>query len=398
MWRVAGAGTSRLLSEYSSATGLLVAADEAARLSSSDAEAQIARAAVLSGAGEFTEAVKAFERAVALRPEDYVLWMELGRARDQAGDVAGAETALREAVRLAPHYAQPRWQLGNVLLRAERYDEAFTELRRAATSDPALFPNTIDLAWGRYQGDARAVEQAIQPQTTSQRLALARFFAKHDRAEEAIGLFHTVDRISNTDRRLLLGELLAAKHFAASYEVWMRGREETESRRRGGVATLFDGGFEGEIVQDDIGFGWQVAPAAPTIRIVLDASQPHTGARSLRIEFNNASDPYTRILSQLALVEPNARYRLSFAARTEEVVTGGLPMVAVIDVGEGGGELAQSKPLSPGTSTWQDYSIDFTTAKTTEAVVIAFKRQNCSISPCAIFGRVWVDDFCLQRL
>ncbi len=48
--------------------------------------------------------------------------MEFGAALEQAGDFEKAEKALREAVKLAPSYAYPRWYLGNLLVRTDRYD------------------------------------------------------------------------------------------------------------------------------------------------------------------------------------------------------------------------------------------------------------------------------------
>src|ERR1041385_6402279 len=62
--------------------------------------------------------------------------MALGIAQEQAGDPAKAEQALKRAVALAPAYAYPHWYLGNLLLRNNRYDEAFAELQEQA-GDPA---------------------------------------------------------------------------------------------------------------------------------------------------------------------------------------------------------------------------------------------------------------------
>src|SRR4051812_39939985 len=77
---------------------------------------------------QLPEAMRSFEEAARLSPNDYRLWMDLGRARSQAGDLAGAEKALRQAVVLAPSYSYPRWYLGNLLLRAGQNDQAFAEL------------------------------------------------------------------------------------------------------------------------------------------------------------------------------------------------------------------------------------------------------------------------------
>jgi hypothetical protein len=89
---------------------------------------------------------------------------------------------------------------------------------------------------------------------------------------------------------------------------------------------------------------------------------------------------------------------LSFAARTEKLVTGGPPIVFVSDASSSDGRaLAQSMPLPTGTSGWQDYTVEFTTSDTTGAVVISVQRQNCPGDQCPIFGSLWFDSFTLQK-
>src|SRR2546430_12692165 len=113
----------------------------------------------------------------------------LGVTRDENQDEEGALRALRQAVALAPSYAPPRWQLGNLLLRMGQYDEAFAEMRRAAIGNPNLWPNVIDLAWGVYGGDVDLVVKIIQPQTEAARLSLAFFFARHNQPASALEQF-----------------------------------------------------------------------------------------------------------------------------------------------------------------------------------------------------------------
>ena len=408
--RVIGrAGLSRLLSEYVVRSSLLpsekqtntvTVAGQATRLAPSDPAAHRARAIALIDAGQLDEAIREYERAIALRPGHYSLWLELGRARDQADDQQGALEAFTEAARFAPYYAQPHWQLGNVLFRMGRREEAFAELRRAAQSDMTLLPAAIDLAWAAYDGDPRAIERAFQPQNAQWHLALARFFARHGKPLEALEQFRAADKIPDTERRAFLQDLLAAKHFEESYEVWSGGLETKNTARPGGKASVTDGGFESGIKFDDPGFGWQLTSVASAFRYSLDAVEPKEGAHSLRIDFNGDYNPASPVVSQLVLVERGARYRLHFAARTEELVTGGLPIIVVSDAGSSsnGRSLVESSPLPQGTSGWQDQSIEFTAGDATSAILISFVRQSCGGVPCPIFGRVWLDQFSIEKL
>jgi Tfp pilus assembly protein PilF len=409
IWTTARAGLSRLLSESvvrssqtpsESQSNGVATADQAVRLAPSDPVAHRARAVALMYAGLREDAIREYERAVALRPGHYTLWVELGRARDQLDDQQGALLAFTEAARLAPYYAQPHWQLGNVLFRMGRREEAFTELRRAATSDLTMLPAAIDLAWAAYSGDARAVEQVFAPQTAEWRLALARHFAKHGKPAEALQQFRAAGQIPDYERRNFLLDLLTARQFAAAYEVWSSVVEARNGEPRNGIGQITDGSFESGLKFDDPGFGWQLARGITALQFSLDTAEPKDGLRSVRIDFNGEYNPAIAIMTQLALVEPKARYRLHFASRAQEIVTGGMPIITVSDASSSGSprSLAESSPLPQGSSPWQDRTIEFTTLDETSAVQISVVRQGCGSGPCPIFGRLWLDQFSLEKL
>lgn len=394
IWTSGREGLSQLLASHSLKTGRIEEADQAVRLSPDLAEGHSARAGLLYNREEFDGAAKEYERAVSARPQDYELWLQLGHARDQAGDQDGAIAALRQSTRLAPFYAQPHWQLGNTLYRFGRRDEAFKELRLAMMGDPTLIPNALDLSWAAFNGDPRAIEQAIQPQTASMHVALARFFVGHGKISEAVQQFRAAGGVSEEDRRGLLRDLLVARRFVEAREVWASSARNAEA---GGTSDFVDGGFEGEIKLDDPGFGWQLRNTE-AVSISSDIQNPHSGARSIRVDWSGKSDPPDAVIYQVLLVQPGKRYRLSFAARTEELLSGGLPVVTVIDASDDKKNiLMKSKTLPQGTNQWANYISEFTTTETTNAVLIGVRRENCDTNPCPAFGHVWFDDFSLER-
>ena len=95
-------GFSHLLITYSLTVGNLSAAGKAIQVAPGNAEAHRADAALLTAMGTPNQAVIELERAVALRPADYVLWSQLGLLRDQRRNNAGALKAFDEAVKRAP--------------------------------------------------------------------------------------------------------------------------------------------------------------------------------------------------------------------------------------------------------------------------------------------------------
>ncbi len=391
-WRV---GVGRLRAKDAARTLREERAEAAVGVSPADPETRSVLAAVRYNAGDLGGTLGELERAASLRPRDYLLWLQLGRVRDEAGDHEGALLALQAAVKLAPFYSEPRWQYGNVLYRAGRFAEAFGELRRAARSDPALLPALMDLAWGTYKGDARAVEEIVNPQTDALRLSLARFFVKKGKITEALSLFRASAGVSREEQRNLLAELIKTKQFKAAYEVWDAGR----GGHSGGAAGIANPGFEEPITLSEVGYGWRQERSLEGVRLSLETKGPGSGSRCLLIEWSGNSQPESTVISQLVLVEPNTRYRLGFFARAEEVVTGGPPVLVVTDAGDNEARvLGQSKAFPRATDGWQEYETEFTTPGMTEAVLISVRRQSCPANPCPIFGRVWLDDFTLSRL
>src|SRR5712664_2657446 len=118
IWTAGRAGFASLLSAYAARTNQLAAANAAVTLSPRDPEAHYIRAAILEASDDLSTATAEYMRAVSLRPDDYVLWLSLAHARELNGDMPGAIAAAKQAVQLAPYYAQPHWQLGNLLVRA----------------------------------------------------------------------------------------------------------------------------------------------------------------------------------------------------------------------------------------------------------------------------------------
>ena len=397
-WAAAGssrAGISRLFSEYSSVAGSLEASERAVHLNASDPEAHYARALRLQDLGRTSEAVVELEAATSLRPSDYFFWQELGRLREEAGDasdIGGAVAALQTAVTLAPYYSQPHWQLGNVLLRNNQIETGFREMRLAATSDPELFPSLLDLASAVYEGNAESVIAATQPQSDNERLLLVRFLLKKNK-DAALDLLSGIKQIAPEDRAALVTELIAAEEFALAYRVWAA---------KDGVAasseiTLVDGGFESSITLNNSGFAWQPSPLTPNAKVLLDTNVPKAGERSLRIEYSGNFDAKIPVLSQLLPVSPDSLYRLTFSARTDKLLSAGLPVVAVREVIGDRVTIAESISLSPGTNAWQDFAIEFKTGDATKAITINIQRQACNVNPCPLVGRAWFDEFQLVR-
>lgn len=393
-------GHAQLRAGRSLLTDSIVDADRAVAFGSVP-EALYARAIVRERGGS-ADAAKDFEQAVASRPNDYALWLELGSAQDRRGDTAGAVAAFSESTRLAPFYARPRWQLGNALFRAGRIQEALGELHLAAGSDQKLALPVLALMWSGLNGNVADVERAFAPQSPSMETALARFLVKRGKVADAMRHFRAAGGISADEQRAMITDLLAAKDFEAAYEVWSLNRGNNAS----GLAHIYNGGFEEPIAIEERGFGWQLIQNQQRIEVALDPAERRTGTHSLRVDWSGNGDTLLPIASQVVLVEPGRRYQLRVAARGADLVMLGLPAISIVDAGDPAAQsgdyrlsaLGRSQALPNGTSAWRDYAVEFATSASTRAVVIRIHRENCAIHPCPAFGHAWFDDFALTAL
>ena len=345
---------------------------------------------------ELREALARYERATALSPHDYRLWSDLGRARGQAGDVEGGESALKHALELAPNYALPRWYLGNLLLRAGREREAFQELRRAADIDPRLHAQIFSAAWSYFSGDLRAVAEAVGDSSEA-RARLVDYLVSQKRTEDALVVWETMraeDRRSQAAAgKGLTGALLAAGRMRKALEVY---RHYSGGGHQVAAGQVINGGFEAEVGGPGASpFDW-VVKSVPQAQMGLDAKSPRGGSRSLRVVFSAPNDFALGQFTQIVLVEPQTRYRLTHFFRTEDLK--GIATVFVEVVAAGGRRLAAGAPVPAGTNEWREASIEFTTPPAGEAVEVRVVREACAEAPCPLFGKLWYDDFNLQRV
>ncbi len=146
------------------------AADRAAALGPTDALTLDTIGVVYSRSGLHDRALPFFERATALTPGEANFQQNLGTARQFAGDFAGAEAAYRAAIAIRPDLYKVWWELGQ--MSALRPEDA-PEQRLAALfpADPDADP---DRALHVGHALARLAEDAGDPATALTWLARAK--------------------------------------------------------------------------------------------------------------------------------------------------------------------------------------------------------------------------------
>lgn len=349
-------------------------------------------------ADNLASTLKEYEQAVALSPNDYRYWMELGDALEAAGDSAGAEIALRRAVALAPGYAQPRWFFGNVLLREGKTEEAFAQLVPAALADPQMRPQVLNLAWQVFNGDVQSIAKVACP-IPELRVQFAIYLVNQGRVDDATRLWNSFSADDKAAQRgngaELLQALMNAKQFRAAVQV-MRDIE-AEPSDQPATDQLWNQGFEkGVALSSTKPFHWSITSHSQ-VQIGVDNESAHTGHNSLRILFNVSNKLDDIPVLQTVAVQPDSQYRLEYYARTRVLNSGSTPQLTIRDAADNS-TLAQSQPLPTGTHDWEKITIDFKTKPKRDGIIVGLYRAPCEEKQiCPIFGYVWYDDFNLQR-
>lgn len=338
--------------------------------------------------------VDLFADTVRLSPNDFLWWVEYGRSLETAGRPGESEAALIRATQIAPNYSHPHWQLGNFYLRQDRTDDAFRELNLATRNDPTYRNQVFSLVWDYFGHDRSKVEQ-VAAETPDVRSDLALFYAYRYLAADALRIWNS---ISEKDRprfqktaRIIAQTCVAIGAF----------REGIDFSRQAGIdpdadlEKISDPGFESNLRnKDETLFGWRVDRSDGRAEITSDASVKHSEKRSLRITFRTFDRPNFAGLSQNVAIAAGVRYRLSFWIRTENLRSGGPPL---IEVANADGRVLATSPAFPlATNEWRQLSVEFATPQESDGIVIRTSRSYCG-ETCPIVGLVWLDDFEIVR-
>jgi tetratricopeptide (TPR) repeat protein len=347
---------------------------------------------------QVAQAVTEFERSVSLSPNDYRYWMAWGRALEQAGEHEKAEKALREAVRLAPAYSFPRWHLGNILLRRERFQEAFSELQRASQANEELQAQLFALAWQVHSDDFDALKTAGGNEPVT-RARFAQYLIQRSRFDEGLGLWNTLDenekRANRSVAESVISNLISLKRFHTAAGIWNEVARSADYRVE--IGQIVDPGFERNVTHGpEFLFGWQV-PSSTQVQIGITTNDGHNSNRSLRTFFQVRSQLESLDVKQLVMVRPQTDYNFECYVKTEELVGASTPVILIEDASDGA-PLATSASVPNGNNDWQLVSLTFKTRPKTEAVQLRIVRTACPENDpvCPIFGTVWYDDFAFK--
>lgn len=94
----------------------------------------------------YAEAMDAYKLAVALDPSDEMIHHQLGNVYSKRGESAAAMRQQQQAIAIAPEFAAAHYQLGLLYAQEKRWDEAIVSYRAAYAHDATLVEVLYNLA------------------------------------------------------------------------------------------------------------------------------------------------------------------------------------------------------------------------------------------------------------
>ncbi len=344
---------------------------------------------------DWEKSVAEYEKAAALSPNDYLLWLALGKARERNGDPAGAEKAFRRALELAPNYAETHWTLGNNLLRQGNFEAGFDEIRTSAVSSDKFVIPAIATAWQILDGDIARIKNNIGD-SAKLNAYLAVFLVNQQRFEDAFEIWNSLSPEMKSETYLAQTEEIYNRFVSAGKYRFARRAKSSIGKQDDDkfLSGFTDGGFENNVKKQKTDFfDWQIGDGSQPL-IGFDDKIKHGGSLSLVIIFNSPNGQDFRPLSQLIAVEAGKSYRFEGFYKSE-LKTSSTLRWEVLNASDRT-LIAETETIEQAAD-WTKFGADFTVPENAEAVIINLAREKCNSTICPITGKVWFDDFTLNE-
>ncbi len=379
-------GIATYYASESQRVGELSFADYAVLLDASNPRAHISRAEALASVGDFDAASTALTVAIELREQDPFLWLRLGQMRNRSTNPEAAASAFVRSSELAPGYYQPWAELGEIAVARGDIELGFSFFRQAAKRNREFLFDMIELAEKTFPDDPAMIESLL-PSDAAAKKVIANHFVTKKWITPNVMTFLTGDEISQDERAEYVTRLIEMGEFAKAYAIWTVLNEQTMELAE---ANVVNGGFENGDLTEIRSFGWQADDDSVGAAISRIGTGAHSGSHALRVRFQGNADG-SGLLSNLVYLRPQTNYEISFAFRTEGLVSAGLPTIQLIDAGTMS-SLIGTVIINTEKPEWIMIRRRFLSGKT-PAAYIRFGREACAMSPCPIFGDVYLDSF-----
>jgi hypothetical protein len=333
-----------------------------------------------------TAAAAPFFREAAIQDVLFVdAWLKLAQAETILGNPDKAQTILQLLDNLTRNIF--RWKWEQTLLANEL---GMKDLLIGNINFAVKHGKKVQDAFQLFDGYLdNNVTRAIQVLVTDNLIPYLEWMMRWGRADDAEIVWQKIMASGTQNEDIQLKYI----HFLVSQK---QVKQAADIRRQnvGDIDSMTNAGFENEITGR--GFDWRYTANQKgkwTIRRTLSGA--FSGAHCLRIRFEGKENISFSHLYQIVPVDPLTPYRLTYHWRSRDLTTDQGPFVDIYGYDCKG--YYANGPMMLGTHGWQKQEIEFTAPKDCHAVVVRLHRRPSHRFDSKIDGRLWLDDFRLEK-
>jgi hypothetical protein len=312
-------------------------------------------------------------------------WLKLAQSEMILGNPHKAKTILQFLDKLTRNIFRWKWEQILMASELEMDDLLFGNINFTVKHGKKV-QDAFQLLDGYVDGN---VIRAIQVLDTNNLTAYLEWLMRWSRTDDAKVVWQKImaSGIQNKDIQLKYINFLVSQK-----EV----KEAADIRRQsvGHADSITNPGFENEITGQ--GFDWRYTANQKgkwTIRRTLSGA--FSGEHCLIIRFEGKENISFGHLYQIVPIEPMTPYRLTYHWRSRDLTTDQGPFVDIYGY-DCKGYFANGSMML-GTHGWQKQDIEFTAPEDCHAVVIRLHRRPSHRFDSKISGRLWLDDFKLEK-
>lgn len=341
-------------------------------------------------------AIADYQEAVRDEPHAANYWMDLAGAYESGGDRTRAQDAFARAKATYPSSAVVAFNYGNFLLRNEKPQEGFAELRHAIGADPTLLPLAISRSW-KATGDVDEILNDLLPANTRSFAQAVDFFASSGLPEAAMAAWQRLIALHEPfdlpQSFPFIDQLIHGDRSNDAGVVWLQALAAAglphDPPASGSL--IWNGDFARNFANG--GLGWRSADV-PGADFSFDSTPDGGKSRALRIDFSGGMNLEVGVPAEYVPVEPGRAYHFQARMKTDDITTESGMQFLITDPNHWNAVVVTTENLT-GSHEWAPEEADVTASSKTHFLLVQLYRKPSRLFENKLGGTVWIRDVTL---
>jgi tetratricopeptide (TPR) repeat protein len=337
-----------------------------------------------------------YQRAVQNDPLSATFWMNLAGAYEANGDLSSAQQAFQQARAVYPQSAEVAWNYGNFLLRQDKDNEGYSEIRHAVQSDPKLLTLAISRVW-RSSHDVNVLLDQVLPPEVNDYIQALDFFASIRQPDAGLAVWRrliSLQQVVPLPRTFpFFDELVLDDRSLDAKQAWVQALAAAGLPHEAPLnqSLVWDGGFAHDFRNGGLGWRWY---SLVGVAVDFDTAPPGAGSRAVRLDFSGGSNLEINAPMQYVPVEPSRTYHFHAYMRTSEITTESGMRFSIVDPNHPNAVNVLTENFV-GSRLWTVLDMDVTTSPETHFLMVRLLRMGSRLFENKLSGAVWIADVSL---